>query len=275
MTTVRIQELSRNDETGLVKLRLSPVNGDCLYAEYGGPATSASMALDRPDFETDAIRISFLTGDSSGEHETGPPVEWTNRITLKSRDYVDGSQRKVELHAAPPAPISYTTDGSDPRVNGGAYDNPFVVPDGARLVLSVAEKDGVASDLHRREITEKPVDRPIDRSAPAVWRPAGGFTFQNTRTAYGFINRLKKHEASAGGLRFSVQADRTWGEVSLSDDIELDGAALEQAVEQIRRLVREGEVAIAALRTCYPTGQRFLDHVADIKATYRREDVEP
>ena len=275
VTTVRIQELSRDDETGLVKLRLSPVNGDCLYAEYGSPATSASMALDQPDFETDAIRVSFLVRDSKGEHETGEPVEWTNRITLKSRDYVDGAERKVELRAAPQAPIRYTTDGSDPQVNGGVYDGPFVVPVGARLVLAVATKDGAVSDLHRREIAEKPTDRPVDLSAPAVWRPAGGFTFQATRTAYGFINRLKKHEASAGGLRFSVQGDRTWGELNLSEDVELDGESLERAIEQLRQLVPEGEVAIAAQRTCYATGQRFLDYVADIKAEYRRDDVEP
>ena len=142
-------------------------------------------------------------------------------------------------------------------------------------MLAVAEKDGVISELHRREIADEPVVRPIDRTAPAVWRPARGFTFEATRTAYGFLNRLKKHEASAGGLRFNVQADQTWGELSLSEDVELDSAALEQAVEQLRRLVPEGEVAIEARRIHYDTGQRFLDHVADIKATFKREDVEP
>ena len=274
-TSVRIQELSRDDETGLVKLRLSPVNGDCLYAEYGAPATSASMTVDRGEFETDAIHVSFLVRDSKGEHETGDPVAWSNRVTLRSREYTGGGGRRVELRAAPPAPIRYTTDGSDPRVNGGAYDGPFAVPAGARLVLAVAEKDGAVSETHRREIADEPVDRPIDRTAPAVWRPDRGFTFETTRTAYGFLNRLKKHEASAGGLRFNVTADQTWGELSLSEDVALDGMALEQAVEQLRRIVPAGEVAIEARRIHYASGQRFLDHVADIKATFKRDDVEP
>ena len=275
VTTVRIQELSRDDESGTVKLRLSPVNGNRVYADYGGPATSASLAVDRRDFETHAIRVSFLAEDSTGEHETGAPVEWSNRITLKSGEYGSGSERKVELRAAPPASIRYTTDGSDPRVAGGAYDGPFAVPKGARLVLAVAEKDGAVSELHRHEIADEPVVRQIDRTAPAVWRPAGGFTFQTTRTAYGLINRLKKHAASAGGLRFSVQADRTWGELSLSEDVELDGAKIEHAIEQLRGLVPQGEVEIEAQRLCYPTGQHFLDYVADIQAKYQRDDVEP
>lgn len=275
VTTVRVQELSRDDETGLVKLRLSPVNGDCLYAEHGSPATLASMRLDRTDFETDAIRVSFLATDSSGEHETGESVEWSNRITLKSRQYVDGGERRVELRASPPAPIRYTTDGSDPRVNGGAYDAPFAVRDGARLVLAVAEQDGAVSETHSREIADEPVAREIDLAAPASWQPVGGFTFQTTRSAYAFINRLKKHTAAAGELRLSVQTGDTWGELSLSRDVELDGAALELAVEQLRQLVPGGEVAVAAQRIRYATGQCFLDHVADIKATFKRDDVEP
>lgn len=38
-TAVKIQELARDDDTGAVELRLTPVNGDTLYAEFGGPAT--------------------------------------------------------------------------------------------------------------------------------------------------------------------------------------------------------------------------------------------
>ena len=157
----------------------------------------------------------------------------------------------------------------------GCYEGPFDVPRGVRLVLAVAEKDGIESELHQREIAEKPEPRPIDPTRPVVWSPERGFTFQTTRTAYGFIGRLKKHDVSASGLRLSAQADRTWVELSLSDDIELGAAAMEEAVEHLRRLVSGGEVEIRASRTHYATGQCFLDHMAEIKATYRRDEVEP
>ena len=182
----------------------------------------------------------------------------------------------VEICSAPAAPIRYTTDGSDPKVNGGAYEGPFAAPVGARIVLAVAEKDGVASDVHRRDMADRREAKPIDKARPAVWRPAsGGFRFQATRNAYGFINRSKKHEASAGGLRFAAQAGGTWGEISLSDDVELDGDRIEQTVEQLRGLVPDGEVSIEAKRVRYDTGQRFLDYVAEIRAEYDRNDVEP
>ena len=276
-TSVRIQELSRDDGTGVAKLRLSPVNADRLHWELGAPATPASSQLDGRTFETGELRVSFLAVDSTGEHETGEPVAWSNRITLRSRDYMEGEQRLVEFRAAPAAPIRYTTDGSDPKVAGGAYEGPFAVPTGARLILAVAEKDGVASELHRRELAEKPVAKPIDKAGPVVWSPARGFEFTTTRTAYGFIARLKKHGGVASGLRLNVQAaaSNAWSELNISDNIALDGDRIEQAVEKLREFVADGEVSIEAQRIRYETGQRFLDHVAEIKADYRREDVTP
>ena len=276
-TSVRIQELSRDDGTGVAKLRLSPVHADRLHWEEGAPATPASGQLDGRNFETGSIRVSFLAVDSTGEHETGEPVEWLNRISLQSREYLDGEQRMVEILAAPTAPIRYTTDGSDPKVAGGAYEGPFAVPEGTRLILAVAEKDGVASELHRRELAEKPVAKPIDRAGPAVWLPSRGFEFTTTRTAYGFIARLKKHGGVASGLRLNVQVagSNTWSELNVSDDIALDGDRIEQVVEKLREFVPDGEVSIEAQRIRYETGQRFLDHVAEIRAEYRREDITP
>ena len=277
-TTVQVRELGRDEDTGVVKLRLSPVNGDTLYAETGAAATPVSEKLQGRDFETADLRVSFLAVDSTGEHETGDPVAYTGRITLKSRDYLAGEQRMVELRAAPEAPIRYTTDGSDPTLSGGAYDGPFVVPPGTRLVLAVAEKDGIASGQHRLEITEKPVEKPIERTKPAVWHPARGFEFTNTRAAYGFIARLKQHAASASGLRLAVQVageGGEWVETNLSDGLPLDGERIEQAVEHLRALLADGEVTINAKRIHYATGQHFIDHTTEVRADWQREDVEP
>ena len=277
-TRVRIRELDRDDDTGVAKLRLTAVNSDTLHADLGGEATTASQRIEGRDFETADLRVSFLAVDSRGEHETGAAVAWQGRITVKSRDYMDGERRMVEIRAAPPAPIRYTTDGSDPKVAGGAYDEPFAVPEGARLVLAVAEKDGVCSDLHNREIAEQPVARPIDPTRPAEWTPPGaGFEFTTTRTVYGFIARLKKHLGAAGGLRVSVQGadSKTWSELNLSDDIALDGERIEKAVEHLRSLVRDGEVSIGAKRIRFETGQRFRDYIAEIRANYERDEVTP
>ena len=90
--------------------------------------------------------------DFTHVHETGDPVAWQNRITLKYEFFQSGNQRMMELRAAPPAPICYSTDGSDPKVAGATYDGPFAVPVSALLVLAYAESDGVFSEVLRVQV---------------------------------------------------------------------------------------------------------------------------
>ena len=278
-STVRIQELARDDDTGEVKLRVRPINGDTVYAEVGAVATPASRRLDPTQpFDTREMRVSFLAVDSTGQHETGDPQEWTNRITLRSRQFADGESRMVEIRSAPPgASIRYTTDGTDPAIAGGVYDGPFAVPEGSRVVLAIAEKDGIASEQLHRDIADTPVSRPIDRAAPATWTPVNGFECVATRSTYDFIACMKKHEAQVGGLRVTIQtgSTQTWSELNLSDDVELDGDELERIIEALRPLVEGGEVAIDAKRVRFETGQRFLDYVAETRLQYDRDDVTP
>jgi hypothetical protein len=81
-TTVTVQVLSRDDTTGKVKLRLTPVNGDTLYATVGALATTDSQKLEDRIYETSEVEVSFLAVDSKGEHETGEPVTWKNTGSL-------------------------------------------------------------------------------------------------------------------------------------------------------------------------------------------------
>ncbi len=73
-TEIKLQELSRNDDTGQVRLRVTPINGDAVYLEIGGQATPASQKLAGRDYETAELQVSFLAVDSTGEHETGDAV---------------------------------------------------------------------------------------------------------------------------------------------------------------------------------------------------------
>ncbi|MCZ7647980.1 MAG: DUF499 domain-containing protein [Planctomycetota bacterium] len=124
--SVRWQELERNDDTGEVTLKLTPVNGDTVHYEIGGNATSASAKVsDLRTFKTTDLELSFLAAEDASEY--GEPVTWRNRITLKARQFQNGKDKMVELRAAPTAEIRYTTDGSHPS-QGALYAGPFIVP---------------------------------------------------------------------------------------------------------------------------------------------------
>ena len=101
-TTTQYQERNRDEETGAVELKLTPINGDTVYAEIGGEATPASRKVENGLFTTDEIEVSFLAIDSTGVHPSGPVVTWRNTVTIKYRSYARGTGEKMlELKAAP------------------------------------------------------------------------------------------------------------------------------------------------------------------------------
>ena len=273
-TSVKVQQLSRNDDTGHCKLRVTPINADTIYAEVGGKATSASQKLTNRDYETGALEVSFLAMDSVGKYNAGEPFTWRNDITLKSRIYQSGEDKMLELRAAPKAAIRYTTDGSEPRNFGATYEAPFVVPRGTRVVLAAGEKNGIQSEVLRIDIdwTEIPGERPIDRDKPAVWRPKDGFIFTTTHNSYGFVNRIKKHGGQAGNVAIRILGQQ-WVDFTLEESIRLGGERLEQAVEYLRSFVAEGEVTLEAKLLAFPTGQQLLDYVEEVKVALVREEV--
>ena len=160
-TQVKLQELSRDDDTGLVKLRRHPRQWRYPVCGDRRPGHRRLPKLSGRDYETTELIVSFLAVDSTRAHETGEPLTWKNRITLKGRVYGSADARMVELRAAPRAPIRYSTDGSDPKVAGGTYDDPFLVPEGSRLVLAVAEDKGIVSDTHQVPIDRGPGPDPV------------------------------------------------------------------------------------------------------------------
>ena len=54
-----------------------------MYYEVGGTATEASLEVEKlNDFTTNELKLSFLCVDSSGEHGTGEPINWTNGVKV-------------------------------------------------------------------------------------------------------------------------------------------------------------------------------------------------
>jgi len=278
-TAVLYQERSRDEDTGRVELKVQPVNGDTLFAEIGGEATTASQKVENGLYITDEMEVSFLAVDSTGTHPTGPTITWSNRVTLKRRLYAGSKGEKMlELKAAPNkanrTEIRYTTDGSDPKLSGGVYGSPVSIPKGSPIVLAYAECQGVQSEMLKIAIDWSKTDgeRPIDSSKPAIWRKP--VDYQLTLESYDFMDRLKRLEAKISGVRISVTGDR-WAELTLDERVELDGAQVTDAVETLRRLpvTGSGQVQISAAAIHFTTGQRLLDWLNESKEEAKPGEV--
>jgi hypothetical protein len=272
-TDVRIQELHRDDDTGEVTLRLTPVSGDTVHYEVGAQATPASAKVSDPkQFRTSELVASFLCLDSKGEYDTGAVVPWQNRITIKSRTYQSGTDKMVELRTAPTAPLRYTTDGSDPKLCGATYDGPFVVPPGTLVVLAVAEKHGIVSECHRLNINwDDGGSEPIKVDQPAIWKRE--HAPKTTQETYAFLGRLHKYQVSVPGPRVDI-AGQHWLELTCDDRLALNAEQLEGVINHLRGLLCEGQVALEARALHFPTDQQLLDWVADVRTELQPEEVE-
>jgi hypothetical protein len=266
-TSVSIQEQTRDDDTGEVCLRVTPIHGDTIYWEVGGPATSASAKLDDSMLRTKELEISFLAIDLTGIHEAGDPVTWRNRITLKYRIFQSGPDKQIELRAAPPATIHYTSDGSDPKVAGAVYDGPLTVPKVSPLVMTFAEREGIESLVERILIdwdTDEEVK--VDPSRPAKWQRSQ--QTDSTKGSYEFLQRLKKHNAKAVGLTITIGGEggiREWIELTTYEEKQVEPEQVEECLEALRKIQTEGQVKAQAKALYFETGQDLLDWVEAVR----------
>ena len=201
-------------------------------------------------------------------------MEWRNRITLKSREFMDGDARSVEI--------------------GPPRTRPSAIPPTAPTPRSMGAVTKARSSFRRARASSSPSPRRMAsrRRCTAARSPTSRWSGPSTRLgrppgtrAADFRSRrptiltasptgCRSTAAEAGGLRLAVLGEQ-WADLSLSDDLALDGEALQRAVEYLRGLVPAGEVTIEAKYLRFETGQGFLDYVADIKAEFVRDDVEP
>ncbi|MDD4092621.1 MAG: DUF499 domain-containing protein [Smithellaceae bacterium] len=272
-TTVQIQVLSRDAETGLATLRIRPVNGDTIFMETKSVATTSSKKLEDYDLKTKALKISFLCVDSTGEHATGEPIAWTNAIIVKHRFYQEGTKRKCELKALPAGRIRYTTDGAGVETSGVPYDKPFDVPVECRVVLAVAEGDGVKSPAVNIPAPQGKVDpaAAVDRAKAAFWRR--GFKKDATGETYRFLETAKKHEAELGGARLTIAKDAHWIELNTPDEEFHAVERFERGADLLKEFIPEGVLSIDVAGLKFDSGQQLLDMVADLKTELKEGEV--
>lgn len=274
-TDVQVQEKSRDDNTGEVCLKITPVHGDMVYYDDGPNVTADSPRVeDLHAFKTSEMEISFLCADSSGQHETGQPSIWKNRITLKKKIYGDNNKKRVELQSAPPgAVIKYSTDGSNPQTGGGLYDGIFIIQKPTSIVLAVAEINEIYSEQLKVTIPDWDEDEGIiiDLSKKVKWNCEHKQT--TTKESFDFIEGLKKYDGKLSGPTITIAGDK-WLELTVNGEIFLNANQIETMIENMRNVYSEGQVNIEAFSLWFPSGQDLIDFAEDEKKNINADEVE-
>lgn len=272
-TSVQVTEWNRDDDTGEVTLKVYPQHGDQVYYDIGSPATPSSMRVENLNaFVTNEMVVSFLCVDSTGEHETGDPVEWKNKVTLKKRVYGDAETRRVELKAVPlGATIRYTTDGSNPA-RGGIYSDDFGVDRSHTTILAIADKAGVVSETLRIDLDWEKSGSGIDPTKPARWNHS--HAIKTTKESYDLIALMKRFEVTSFDSRISIIGDSTrWVELNIGDGIGLKGAQIESIIDSLREIYQDGQVGVGFQSMAFVTGKDLQDFVSANKVTLNTDEV--
>ncbi len=274
-TEVIIQAVSRDPDTGEVTLKLTPANGDMIYFDVGAEATTASAKVDGGILKTGELRVSFLAVDSKGQHETGEPHEWKNRLTLQHRTYQSGTDKRMELKAIPEGEIRYTTDGSNPRDASAVYKAPFIIPKESIMVLAFAAKEGIESDVERIAVDWDQIGKvEVDPKRPVIWHHRHGFN--STKDSYEFLELLRKHFARASGVTLTIlgeSGNKDWVELTMYEHKIVGSELLEECLEMLRKLQGTGQVQLVAERMHFEIGQNLLDLVEELRTELQPGEV--
>ncbi|MBN8209372.1 DUF499 domain-containing protein [Bacillus sp. NTK071] len=272
-TSIQVREVTTNDETGEVTLKITPQNGDKVYYEINDDATTGSSEVtDLNNFQTNELYLSFLCVDSTGAHEIGPVVEWKREVKLKHRLFDGrGGSNVVELKAtSPKVKILYTTDGSNPKNTGGVYEDQFEVPIGTKYVQAIAvhEELDIYSEPVQIPITDKKFE--IDRNKQL--KVTKKLSVQTTSEVYKLLEDLNKFNAEVKGLVVGIEEKESnegnWLDLNVFGQNYFMPSLIEKQITQLRSGLFDMKAVNVSLEIDeikFNIGQDFEDWLASNK----------
>lgn len=270
-TSVSVQVLSRDPDTGETRLRITPRFADRVRMAEAELATPYSTELDSWEITTNKVSLSFLGEDTSGEHDAGDPIPWTNTIDVKYQVFDDGDQRKCELVAIPSGTISYTVGGASPIASGKPYTGPFTIADREELVMAVASEDGVQSDIARFNIPKKDAKFRVDPIRPALWNRS--FQKDATTETFAFLEQLANREVSLGGLRVDGERESRYWEFTTDRNSPATVAEIRKVTDLMMTMFPGRSVTLKVDVLSFKRGQDLIDLVADLKTELQPNEV--
>jgi hypothetical protein len=268
-TSVKITEKSIDPDTGEAILHIIPEGGSKVVYEIDEkrPSESALEVPNYQDFRTKELKLSFLCIDEGPDKRpTGDHAVWQNKIFIRGRFYSQGEDTYFHMEAVPDAPIKYTTDGRNPVEQGVPYSGDFPVPQDAKIILAVAEKDGV-----RSEETSFRVDisgsSQIAADKEAKWLCSK--RYKNLRTSEGFqvMERAEEYGSRLTEVSINVTSPETnealfytlpKGEYKTPEEII-------SLFEKLRELIPAAHLTVTIGEIHFSKGQDLLDWISKDK----------
>ena len=193
-TSVVVEQTSYDEKTHEFTLKIRGIGGK-VYYDIGSDPTAASKEVTDQVLVTKEPAIRFVCIDPTGERRTGEIIDFTGSVPIKYGQRNTPNGDVMTLVTNPNYEIRYTTDGSEPKENGGIYHSEFILPQNSKFVrVAVYYKDRLLEEKSiyvTNDGSSKPI-KTIDKSKALAYRYHNKKQMGDTEASYKELALLSK-----------------------------------------------------------------------------------
>jgi hypothetical protein len=180
--------------------------------------------------------------------------------------------------------IKYTTDGSDPKENGGVYEGEVVIPSSTKFVQVIAEYDDDFYDSQTIKIdSSAKKELVIDKEKPMVVMHT--FKAKDTKESYENLEVFKKYAEELSDVRIVLfklddkGSDIGYIEVNIDTKIATTAQMVEVTIDNLKSsFITNGRANIQfeCGSVSFKTGQAFYDFVNEKQISlsqFKQEEI--
>ncbi|MBW9234315.1 hypothetical protein JQK62_19005, partial [Leptospira santarosai] len=163
--------------------------------------------------------------------------------------------------------------GSNPKNNGGLYDEAIEIPSGTKFIQAIAvnEELGIYSEVLSIPITERKFE--INKEISLVL--SNTLRCSSTVEVYKLLESLTKHKASIAGINFDLfeqnnTSQQNWMSLSFDNYAFHNTNTVSLQIDQLRENFfkdKEVDLSLNIEKCMFEKGQNFEDWVAENKQT--------
>ncbi len=235
--------------------------------------TDLSPQLTDQVISTNALRVSFLVQDPSGQYDTGTPIAWTNKLVLRNELIERDGQRYVELFVAPRGEMRYTVDGSEPR-EGIIYNGAIAIGDGDVLMRVFAEADNLETKNEFRFAAKGDRGVKVDPVKPSRLISRTGRKLDSRAKTFEGLKQAKEKSVTFEGVTLTVGQGNQMIGVSVGD-IAVDADFIEALLTKVlEKFNPDTPVTLTFRKGNFSSGHDLTDFASKLGIQLQVSDVE-
>lgn len=266
-TSVNVEQVSYDDKNEEFTLRVRGIGGR-VYYDVGSEPTDASTEITTSTITTKEPELYFVCIDQTGERKQGDIVNFVCEAPLKYGKRSTPNGLVITFQTNSHYEIRYTTDGSDPKENGGLYTDEFVVPRLCKYVLALSQYKGKKIDSVQIPIEQGKggqKKKEIDTVRPLTYTFGSKKQLSDTEDTYKELETLEKIDGLfiKGASAYIYEKGNENNYVEYNANIPYIAGDFKAFVDLVRESFKDRDVVITFeyKELMFNAGEKFIQWV--------------